>query len=165
MSAGQTAKLCLDALAEMLEGLFKGKTFNGQEGRKSLKVFKNDLPIPEDNDDDSDTDKANAPYIVVRATGGEIPDDNSPQTVEFNIIICCFDEGRDRAGMQDVVNIKEDIVRRACAAPYFGGAFTILKPITWATQMDDTHPYYYGAVVLSCTVPAMTQETELEELL
>lgn len=165
MSVGQTARLCTDALAEMLEELFEGKKFSGQEGRKALRIVKNDLPIPEGNDDDSDTDKAMAPYIAVRAIGGEIPDDNSPQTVEFNLIICCYDSGKDREGMQDVANIKEDIVQRVCRAPYFGGAFTVLKPITWAVQMDDTHPFYYGAVMLNCTAPAMTQDTELEELL
>lgn len=165
MSAGQTARLCVDALADMLAELFEGKKFSGQEGRKALRIVKNDLPVPEDNDDDSDTDKAIAPYVVIRQTGGEIPDDNSPQTVEFNLIICCYDGGRDREGAQDVVNIKEDIIERVCAKPYFGGAFTVQKPITWAVQMDDTHPYYYGAVILNCTVPAMTQDTELEALL
>ena len=114
---------------------------------------------------DADTDVAHAPYIVVRMTGGEIADDKSPQTVEFSLIICAYDTGIERAGFQDVANIKEDIVQRACTAPYFGGAFTILKPIAWALQQDDTAPYYYGAVTMNCTAPAMTQDTELERLL
>ena len=76
-----------------------------------------------------------------------------------------YDEGKEREGYQDVANIKEDIVQRACTAPYFGGAFTILKPIAWALQQDDTAPYYYGAVTMNCTAPAMTQDTELEGLL
>ena len=29
-------------------------------------------------------------------------------------------------------------------------------------QQDDTHPYYFGACTLTCTAPAMTQDTELE---
>mgnify|MGYP001521688596 CR=1 FL=1 len=152
-------------LIEMLRELFAGKKYNGQEGRKPLAIFKQDLPIPEENDVDADTDVAHAPYIVVRMTGGEIADDKSPQTVEFSLIICAYDTGIERAGFQDVANIKEDIVQRACTAPYFGGAFTILKPIAWALQQDDTAPYYYGAVTMNCTAPAMTQDTELEELL
>ena len=67
-------------------------------------------------------------------------------------------------GYQDVANIKEDIVQRVCTRPYFGGAFTILKPVVWAMQQDDTHPYYFGACTLTCTAPAMTQDTELEGL-
>ncbi len=162
---GRTPQLCQDALIEMLEELFKGQKYNGEEGRKELNFYKQDLPIPEDLDYDADTDKAAAPYIVVQMTGGEIADDDSAQTVEFSIIICCYDTGIEREGYQDVTNIKEDIIQRVCSAPYFGGAFTILKPIAWAVQVQDTAPYYFGACTLTCTAPAMTQDTELKELL
>ena len=47
---GQTPQLCQDALIEMLRELFAGKKYNGQEGRKPLEIFKQDLPIPEEND-------------------------------------------------------------------------------------------------------------------
>ena len=149
----------------MLQELFKGKKFSGQQGRKSLTVYKQDLPVPEDNDVDADTDAAAAPYIVVQMTGGEIADDDSPQVVEFSLVLCAYDASKEREGYQDVANIKEDIIQRVCTAPYFGGAFTILKPIAWAMQQDDTTPYYYGAITLNCTAPAMTQDTELEELI
>ena len=162
---GRTPQLCQDALIETLEELFVGKKYNGQQSRKELKIFKQDLPVPEDYDADVDTDAAAAPYIVVRMTGGEIKNDDGPQAVEFSLIVCAYDEGKEREGYQDVANIKEDIVQRACTAPYFGGAFTILKPIAWALQQDDTAPYYYGAVTMNCTAPAMTQDTELEGLL
>lgn len=162
---GRTAQLCHDAFIEMLEELFKGKKYNGQEGRKPLKFYQQDLPIPENNDEDVDTDKAYAPYIVVQMTGGDIKDDDSPQTVEFSLVICAYDTGKKREGYRDVANIKESIIQRACAVPYFGGAFTIKKPIAWAMQSDDTHPYYYGACTLLCTAPAMTQDTELEGML
>ena len=162
---GRTPQLCQDALVEMLEELFEGKKYNGQEGRKPLKIFKQDLPVPESYDADVDTDAAAAPYIVARMVGGQIENDDGPQKVEFSLIVCAYDEGLERDGYQDVANIKEDIVQRACTAPYFGGAFTILKPIAWALQQDDTAPYYYGAVTMNCTAPAMTQDTELEGLL
>ena len=58
---GRTPGLCQDALVEMLEELFRGRTYNGQQGMKPLKVYKQDLPIPEDNDEDVDTDQACAP--------------------------------------------------------------------------------------------------------
>lgn len=161
---GQTPQLCQDALVEMLRELFKGKKYNGQESRKELTIYKQDLPVPEDNDVDADTDMALSPYIVVRMTGGEIADENSPQVVEFSLVICAYDESREREGYQDVANIKEDIIQRVCTRPYFGGAFTVLKPIAWALQQDDTAPYYYGAVTMNCTAPAMTQDTEMEEL-
>lgn len=162
---GRTPQLCHDALVEMLEELFEGKKYSGQEGQKPLRIFKQDLPIPEDDDEDVDTNMACAPYIVVQMTEGVIRDDNNPQTVEFSLVICTYDTGMNRQGFWDVSNIKEDIVQRVCSAPYFGGAFTILKPVAWALQQDDTHPYYFGAVTLLCTAPAMTQDTELERML
>lgn len=162
---GRTPQLCQDALIEVLKELFKGKKYNGQQGRKPLKIYKQDLPITDNNDSDVDTDAAAAPYAVVRMTGGQIEDDNSPQKVEFSLVICAYDLGNAREGYQDVTNIKEDIIQRFCTRPYFGGAFTVLKPIVWAMQQDDTHPYYFGACNLTCTAPAMTQDTELEELL
>ena len=98
-------------------------------------------------------------------SGGTVKNDDGPQEVEFSLIICAYDEGLERDGYQDVANIKEDIIQRLCTRPYFGGCFTVLKPIAWAMQNDDTHPYYFGACNLVCTAPAMTQDTELEELL
>jgi hypothetical protein len=162
---GRTPQLCQDALIEMIEELFEGKKFKGQEGRKHLTVYKQDLPISEENDVDADTDASAAPYIVVQMTDGAIPDDDSPQTVEFSLIICCYDASKKREGYQDVTNIKEDLIQRLCTHPYFGGAFTVLKPIAWATQIDDTAPYYFGACNFTCTAPAMTQDTELAALL
>lgn len=161
---GRTPQLCQDALVEAMRELFKGNLYNGQDGYKPLKVYKQDLPIPESDDVDVDTDAASSPYIAVRMLGGEIADDSSPQTVDFSLTICAYDTGKERAGYQDVANIKEDIVQFACKHPYFGGAFTILKPVAWALQTEDSHPYYFGAVFLKCTVPALTQDTELYDL-
>lgn len=95
---GRTPQLCQDALIETLEELFAGKKYNGQQSRKELKIFKQDLPVPEDYDADVDTDAAAAPYIVVRMTGGEIKNDDGPQAVEFSLIVCAYDEGKEREG-------------------------------------------------------------------
>ena len=162
---GRTPGLCQDALIEMLEELFTGKKYSGQEGRKPLRIIRQDIDIPTDNDEEVDTDACVAPYICVTLNGGEIPDDDSPQLVEFSLTICAYDEGTKREGYRDVTNIKEDIVQRICTRPYFGGAFTILKPIAWAIQQDPTPPYYFGALILTCTAPALTQDTELKGML
>ena len=65
---GRTPQLCQDALIEMLKELFAGKLFCGQEGRKALKIYKQDLPIPQSDDADVDTDKAEAPHICLLYT-------------------------------------------------------------------------------------------------
>ena len=51
---GRTPQLCQDALIEMLEELFEGRKFMGQEGRKPLKIIRQDIDIPEDDDEDVD---------------------------------------------------------------------------------------------------------------
>ena len=164
VSVGGTPQLCQNALIREIEELFKGNVYNGQEGYKALKIFKQDLPIPEDEDEDSDTDAAAAPYIVVRMTGGEVKDERTPQTIDFSIVICTYDRSVERLGYQDVANIKEDMIQHFCKRPYFGDVYTVLKPITWAMQADDSAPYYFGAVSLTCTAPAMTQDEELGDL-
>ena len=102
---GRTAQLCQDAIIEMLQELFEGKKYNGQTGRKPLKVYKQDLPVPVEDDDDADTDAAASPYIVVRMIGGNIQDEDSPQEVEFSLTICAYDTGTQREGFEDVANI------------------------------------------------------------
>jgi len=153
------------ALCDELGELFHNKKFSGQEGRKALRIFKQNLPIDTGYDDDVDTDAAAAPYIVVLLSGGEVPDKSSPQTVEVMLTICCYDDGLEREGYQDVQNIKEDIIQHFCEKPWFGGAFTVQFPMSWAMQMDDTHPYYFGAVLMTCTAPTKTSEAVLEALL
>ncbi len=165
VSVGGTPQLCQNALIRELEELFEGCTYNGQEGYKQLKIFKQDLPIPEDYDEDSDADAAAAPYIVVKMTGGEVKDEKMPQLIDFSIVICAYDRSVEREGYQDVANIKEDMVQHFCKKPYFGDIYTIMKPITWAMQADDSAPYYFGAISLTCTAPAMTQEEELGDLI
>ena len=166
VGVGGTPQLCQDALIEMLRELFDGEEFTSQEGKKELRIIKQNLTIPKrQRDRTADTDEAAAPYILVEMNEGAIVDDDSPQLVEFSLVICAYDRGTDNEGCQDVANIKEDIIQRVCARPYFGGIFNILKPVTWALQKDRTPPYYSGAVTLTCTAPAMTQDTEMEELI
>ena len=68
---GYTATMMQDALCNELKRLFAGKSFTGQKGRKALKVFKQNLPIDNGVDDDTDTNAAASPYIVVLMEGGQ----------------------------------------------------------------------------------------------
>lgn len=162
--AGYTAVMMQDALCEELHKLFDGRTFNGQEGLKPLKIFKQNLPLDRGTDDDTDTQAAAAPYIVVLLDGGKIYNPNSTKAVTAVLTVCCYDEDDERYGFQEVQNILESIEQWACKCPHFGGAFTVLLGhehyIEDAIQMDDTWPYYYGAVSFDVSVPvAVPEET------
>ena len=93
---GRTPELCQDAMIEMLKELFKGKFFSGQTGRKELKVYEQDLPIPQENDSDTDTDAAAAPYIVVRLSDGRCERGQRPAGNEPQLDHCAYDTGLTR---------------------------------------------------------------------
>lgn len=164
---GRTPELCQEALMEMLQELFKDRKFEGQTGRKPLRIYKQTLPSATENDEDVDTNNAPSPYIIVRMTAGAVANDNDPQTIDMQLEICTYDDSGKHKGYEEVVNIKETIIQAVCTRPYFGGCFTILKPIAWAlqTEIDETMPYYYAGVLLTCTAPAMTQDSALADLL
>ena len=162
---GRTPALCHDALTELMEELFDGMLFASPAGERAVKVYQQDLPIPTDNDVDADTDNAPPPFIIVLLDAGEVKDDDNPQTIDFNLILCGYDAGKKRTGWRDVANMRERIIQRFCTRPYFGGAFTVLKPFQWAFQQDDSYPYFYGVITVTCTAPAMTQDSLVEELL
>lgn len=121
---GRTPQLCQDALIEMLEELFAGKKYNGQQGRKPLNIYKQDLPVPEDYDADVDTDAAAAPYIVARMTGGAIKDESGPQTVEFSLIVCAYDEGGAREGYATKLYVRGIDGNRVVVSTLKSGAIT-----------------------------------------
>ena len=159
---GFTPRFCQEAMIEELQELFKGKKFIGQENRKALKFFKQDLPISDDYDRDADADIASAPYIVVQLNSVTIPDENSTAIIDLSLVICAYDASLERAGFFDVVNIAQDILQHFASRPFFGGCFTVETPMKFVTQQDDTSPYYYGAVALpNVTCPVINTETEM----
>lgn len=162
----QTAQLCHDEMIRMLRDLFDGRTFCAPEGKeRELRYFRQNLPLPTDNDLDADTEASCCPYILTQLVGGEIKDNDSPQILEFSLIVCTYDSGTDRDGFRDVANIVEEIVQHVCSMPFFGSSYTVLKPIAWALQIEDTWPYYYGALNFSVTAPAASQDSYFKELI
>ena len=166
--AGYTTAMMQDALCDELKELFRGRVFNGQDGLKPLNVFKQNLPIDTGLDDDTDTDAAASPYVVVLLEGGKIYDPHNPKVVGATLTVCCYDEGDKREGFRDVQNILETIEQHFCVKPYFGGAFTVLLGhehyFEDALQMDDTWPYYFGALSFDVSVPVPVPEASLQEL-
>ena len=148
------------ALCDELKKLFDGKKYSGQQSKKALKIFEQGLPVDKGNDEDVDTDAAASPYIVVILAGGMINSPDTTQIVSVMLTICCYDDGLEREGYQDVMNIIEDIVQHFRGYPQFGDAFEVMfepdHEITWVLQMDDTRPYYFGAALLDITTPSMT---------
>lgn len=162
---GRTPLAAQYALMGVLKELFDGKTYCGQGGRKALTVYKQDLPVPQDNDEDVDTVQAAAPWLMVRRTGTTVEKPNAAHIAEFELTICCYDEGKDRDGYDDVANISDKIMQRFHEKPYFEKHFAVEYPIASAVQQDDTAPYYFGVVLLRVTTQLKPTNTEVEALL
>lgn len=149
-------------MAQELRKLFKGHTYcapGGKDSRKPLTVYEQDLPPSTMNDEDVDTPKAFAPFLIVEVTGGAIEEPKKPQTVEMTITICTYSEEGANEGIGEAMNIKEDIVQHFCTQNVFGEAFSVLFPMGWAVQTDRTPPYYFAALSLIITAPAMNYES------
>lgn len=160
-----TPKMAQTAMAETVRLVFKDKKFNSPTGPKSLNVFEQDLTVPEDSDEDVDTELAVMPYVIVRLSGGEVKDEHSTQTVEMTLIVGAYDNSGKRSGWGEVLNILEDLMKYFCSVRSIGENSHILLPIEWAMQEDDSQPYYFGALRITVTVPAYTTEELLEDMI
>lgn len=86
--------------------------------------------------------------------------------VDVTLYICAYDMGLKRQGYRDVLNIVTDIMKGFRAVPRFGRACTVKGNIKGKMSEDDYHPYYFGAVKMTCTVANADPATdpEIEEM-
>lgn len=122
--------------------------------REPVRCFSDDLPIPE-TDDDPDP----FPYVIVRLSSGarEAPDE--AETVTVNLLFGCYDNGPDRQGHRDILNLIERVKFRFLSDPIFG-PYEQTGRIEWVKPEDDPYPYYFGGIQLSFAVPTPRREHE-----
>lgn len=152
------------AMNEALEKLFQGRKFCGQQERKPLRFFAQEIPVAVEGDEEADTDAAYAPYIVTKVTGFNSPEGAEPMGVEMTLVVCAFDISNERQGYRDVLNICTEVVQRFRAMPAFGGACTVQGEINVAISQDDTHPYYFAAIRMDTTTHNMTMDQTLADM-
>ena len=153
-----------------LADLFEGQTLQSSAGdKRPIRVYPQDLPIIEGMDETEDrTEEIPEPYIIVRTNEGNIQDANSPQEIALILVVCVYDKNPNRQGYRDVLHIIQEICGRYAKNPMVrikpdsgnavGGPWSIVYPIKWVAQQDDTHPYYFGAMSLKFEAPAVRQE-------
>lgn len=154
------------ALNKELKERFAGKTYCGPGGDKELKFFEQNLPIDTERDEVVDTTAAFAPYIITEVGDMDSPEGDKPMEVDVTLYICAYDMGLERQGYRDVLNIVTDIMKGFRAVPRFGRACTVKGNIKGKMSEDDYHPYYFGAVKMTCTVANADPVTdpEIEEM-
>ena len=159
-----------DALAADLKELFAGQVFPSSAGdTRPISVYVQDLPIIEGNDEgEPRADEIPEPYIIVRTSEGKVQNPDSAQEISVILIICTYDANPNRQGHRAVLHIIHEILARYSRNPLVriksgsggisGGPWSFLYPAEWATQQDDTHPYYFGAMSLKFEAPAVRSE-------
>lgn len=154
-----TQENLLDALTEDLKRLFKDLSLRNSNGTEQrVNVYRQNLPVREGVDEEMNPDAPPEPYILVKLSGGEMPGNGEALTAEAVLLICVYDEAKDRQGYRDMLHIVNVIMLHYGAFSILARKYEIVYPIEWAAQDDDTHPYYFGAVGIDFEIPSIYSE-------
>lgn len=146
-----------DFLCKELSALFSDYPLRSSNGKvtSNIAVYSQDLPIPENDDDD----EAMPPYIIVQLVGGEQESWDSNFIIEIILVVCVWDDATRRQGSKDVLSIITRIHQMLMRHPALNGLFE--PPFKFKTSDEDTFPYYYGACQFKATVSAVRRESPL----
>lgn len=147
----------LEAVAEDLQSLFAGYTLVNSAGEEqTLHIYQQDLPVRDYEEDVQEPPPE--PYIIVRLRSGGVAEEQEPQKLEILLLICVFDEDKNRQGYRDAMRILFEIYRHYAACNLLGRRWLVRYPINWTMQDEDTHPYYFAALSFNVEAPAIRKE-------
>lgn len=168
-----TPILLQDAFVRELKELFRDyRLVDPRGGMRPLNVFAQYLPKRE-HDMTQKTTRGKLesglapnvsrdpyfPYICVNLTAGEIPEGrNADHTITTVLVIGVYENGLDRQGARDVLNIIDRIYDRYSRMPVMGKRYVLKFPINWYLQEDEPHKYFFGGMELDWLVPAIRRE-------
>lgn len=157
-----TQEFLQDAIVEDLEQLFKHFSLvNSQGVERAVNIFPQGPPIREGDDEETDAEAPPEPYVTVKLSEGELPEQDARQTVSVVLLICVHDPDPNRQGYRDALRIVHEIIRHYGRDGTVAGRYEAQYPIRWAAQEEDTHPYYFAAVGLSFYTPAIFKEVPI----
>lgn len=181
--ASLTQEFLQDALVADLSRLFEGETLKNSAGvERRIRVYPQDVPIRAGSDIEEDPEPVEdadleaepledqgtpeetepedvpEPYVIVRLPGGELPGQDERQKVEAILVVCVQDPDPNRQGFRDALHIVNKILTHYGKNGIVGGRYEVQYPIKWVTQEEDTHPYYFAAMALKLSAPAIFKE-------
>lgn len=146
-----------DALVAEIKNLFEGYPLKDDRGdRTALKVYAQDLPETETDDEDS-TDPT--PYCIVKLVDGTAG--GNAHTVRIVLVFCVRDKSRDRQGHRDILTLIFRVYERFAKHPYiknFSFPSDDAAAFEWAIQDEDTYPFNIGACKLMFNCPSIQKE-------
>ena len=150
-----TADILQEKLIKRVEKVLENLELPTVSGkRRKIKIYSQDLNIPDDEDEDSDIETATAPYVIVRITDGFQETWDSALQVNVVFIICIYAKDTDKEGTKDVMTIINKLYQSFAESPNID-EFEAEPPLEWTLQTDvDTYPYFFGAVSIGFNCPA-----------
>ncbi len=146
-----------DALCAEMAQLFDSFPLKDAAGnRTKLKVYPQDLPETETDDEDGTEP---TPYCIVKLVDGTAG--GSRNRVRVVLVFCVRDAARDRQGHRDILTLLNRVYARFARNPYLGN---FIFPVDdeaafeWAIQDEDTYPYNIGACKLMFDCPTVQKE-------
>lgn len=149
-----------DALCAEMNELFEGFPLKDADGnRTALKVYAQDLPETETDDEDN-TDPT--PYCIVKLVDGTAG--GNANNIRVVLVFCVRDKSRDRQGHRDILTLIFRVYERFAKHPYIGN-FVFpsddAAAFEWAIQDEDTYPFNIGACKLMFNAPSIQKEDPL----
>ena len=131
------------ALVENLQDLFDGFVDLKQDcAAGKMKVYENSAPIQMDNQNEDDI----YPYVVVRLTGGEVPED--------------YDTDLSNDGNKYVMTAIHRIIERFRKNSLLANIYNQTGNIEWTMSDEDTYPYFFGGLQMTFTLPKIERECD-----
>lgn len=158
-----TQENLLDVVVDDLRCLFAHDTLPNSLGiERTVQVYRQDLPIRAGTDEEPAEEDPPEPYVLVRLYQGELPGLGVRQKVDVVLTICVVDQDQNRQGYRDALHIVNSILTRFAKNPCIGRKYEVQYPIRWATQEEESHPYYFAAMALTFDAPPYyTEVTEI----
>ena len=154
-----TQENLLDAVVDDLKGVFTHDTLTNSQGvERTVQVYRQNLPIREGTDEEPEAEEPPEPYVLVRLCQGELPAPDTRQKVDVVLTICVVDQDPNRQGYRDALHIVNSILTHYGENNIVGRRYEVQYPIKWATQEEESHPYYFAAVALTFEAPAIFKE-------
>ena len=133
------------------------KTPDNPEGNPiQINVFPQSLPIAYSDEDDDPV-----PYIIVRIVNGiDEGKSDSKHSVRVDVIIGMYDDESSAQGHRSVMHIINTLYKRFMTNPNLNDKYVYDGPFEWGVQDDAYYPFYFGAVKMQFTIPAIRREVE-----
>lgn len=158
-------------LIKRFEKVFEGQLFNGQNGeRVPVKVYEQHLPIPKRNENphdefaEEDNSFAFYPAIVVQLFEGIQEEWEDPQIITVNVIVGVHDDSENRSGYKDVTAILRKITMDLSKNRLMKQQYSLPVPPRWKLHDEDTHPFYFGALLLQFKDSIQISDEEVNKL-